>query len=147
MKSDTLAFSSAGKECWEVLVKLWSYNKTLEREIPHLFDVSAMAEISSAFIIPDARRKSSRAWFWHTLLKWMEGLLAYAVIGTCALGNVSSRAISGFTETEFPTSGLGSTFFLTILKSCWALWVLLASCPFFWALFLNALLRINIYRN
>ena len=147
MKSDTLAFSSAGKECWEVLVKLWSYNKTLEREIPHLFDVSAMAEISSAFIIPDARRKSSRAWFWHTLLKRMEGLLAYAVISTCALGNVSSRAISGLTETEFPAGGFGSAFFLTIFESFWALWILLAGCPLVWALFLNALLRVNINRN
>lgn len=54
MRSDTLAFSSAGEESFNFLVELRSDGKTLEREVPNLFDVSAVAEVGSAFIIANA---------------------------------------------------------------------------------------------
>lgn len=51
MRSDTLTFSSAGEERFNFLVELRPDGKTLEREVPNLFDISAVAKIGSAFII------------------------------------------------------------------------------------------------
>jgi hypothetical protein len=143
MRSDALTFSSAGEESFNFLVELRSDGKTLEREVPNLFDVSAVAEIGSAFIIAHTWRKGWWARFSHALFKWMLRGTETSILA-CTLGDVSGGAVAFFSKAEAPASGWGLAFFLAVLKSWDAFGIFLAGSPLVGAFLLDALLRVGV---